>query len=240
MSGPEQKSESASRRFEDYPLTRSEYITAMVHFYRAEVARSTAWRQRLDATTNWAVLTAAGMLSFAFSSSQAPHFVMLLSNLLILAYLVIEARRFRYFAVYRARVRMLEENFFIPIITRHLESSRPKWREALAEDLDIPKHKTTLLQAVGFRLRRNYFWIFLMILGGWIVKLMIHPELALSWREIWHRVGVGHLPPALIAFLCVLFYGGLAVVTTYGRHLSRGEPEDEIVGLERDLGEWKL
>jgi uncharacterized membrane protein len=240
MSEFPEKNGSKTGRFEDYPLTRSEYITAMVHFYRAEVARSTAWRQRLDATTNWAVLTAAGMLSFAFSSSQAPHFVMLLSNLLILAYLAIEARRFRYFAVYRARVRMLEENFFIPIITRHLESSMPKWRESLAEDLDLPKHKTTLLQAVGFRLRRNYVWIFLMILGGWIVKLMIHPELALSWREIWHRVGVGHIPPFVIALAGIVFYGGLAVVMTYGRHLSGGEPEDEIVGLERNLGEWKL
>ena len=108
-----------------------------------------------------------------------------------------------------------------------------------AEDLDLPKHKITLLQAVGFRLRRNYVWIFLMILGGWIVKLMIHPDLALSWREIWHRIGVGHLPPALIVFSGILFYGGLAVVMTYGRHLSGGEPEDEIMGLERNLGEWK-
>ncbi|HCA57075.1 MAG TPA: hypothetical protein DEP46_03720, partial [Blastocatellia bacterium] len=26
----------------------------MVHFYRGEVARSNIWRNRLDATTNWA------------------------------------------------------------------------------------------------------------------------------------------------------------------------------------------
>ena len=31
----------------------------MVHFYRGETHRSTSWRQRLDATTNWAVLTTA-------------------------------------------------------------------------------------------------------------------------------------------------------------------------------------
>ncbi|CAN5330834.1 hypothetical protein BH18GEM1_BH18GEM1_19450 [soil metagenome] len=40
--------------FEDYPLTRIEYITAMVHFYRGELARADAWRARLDPTTNWA------------------------------------------------------------------------------------------------------------------------------------------------------------------------------------------
>jgi uncharacterized membrane protein len=110
------------QRFEDYPLTRHEYINVMVHFYRGEIQRSTHWRSRLDATTNWAVLTTAGMMSFAFASPDHPHIVLLLSNLVILAYLNIEARRFRYFVVYRARVRMIEENFLIPIITRQLES----------------------------------------------------------------------------------------------------------------------
>ena len=52
-----------SARFEQSPLTRPEYLSVMVHFYRAEVHRSTIWRMRLDATTNWAVLTSAGMLS---------------------------------------------------------------------------------------------------------------------------------------------------------------------------------
>ena len=97
-----------SERFEDYPLTRQEYMQVMVHFYRGEVHRSTSWRQRLDATTNWAVLTSAGMLSFALGSQETPHIILLLSNLIILSYLSIEARRYRYFEVYRARVRILE------------------------------------------------------------------------------------------------------------------------------------
>ena len=32
-------------------------ITALSHLYRGEVYRSTVWRTRLDATTNWAVVT---------------------------------------------------------------------------------------------------------------------------------------------------------------------------------------
>lgn len=227
-------------RFEDYPLTRSEYITAMVHFYRAEVSRSTAWRQRLDATTNWAVLTSAGMLSFGFSSPDSPHILMLLSNLILVAYLAIEARRFRYFAVYRARVRMIEENFLMPIVTRKLESPMPTWREMVAHDLDLPKYKTTFLQAVGFRLRRNYFWIFLMLFGGWLVKLMIHPELATTSREVWARAAVGHIPPWIVVAAGAVFYATLAGALFWGRHLSRGEPEDEIAGLEADIRSWKI
>src|ERR1700752_2996717 len=58
------------------PLRKSspaEFNTAMAHFYRGEVQRSNTWRNRLDTTTNWAVLSAGAMLSFAFSSPSSPH-----------------------------------------------------------------------------------------------------------------------------------------------------------------------
>ena len=45
------------------PLTRAEFATAMAHFYRGEIARANVWRQRLDATFNWAVLTTGTTLN---------------------------------------------------------------------------------------------------------------------------------------------------------------------------------
>lgn len=231
-------------RFEDYPLTRQEYISAMVHFYRGELHRSITWRQRLDATTNWAVLTAAGMLSFSFSSPENPHIILLLSNFVLLAFLNIEARRFRYFEVYRARVRMLEENFLIPIVTRQLESPMMSWREMVAMDLDLPKYKTTLFEAMGFRLRRNYIWIFLITAGGWIVKLYVHPSPVAHAGEVigtmWRRVAVGAAPSWAVFGLGVAFYAVLAAMMWFGRHLHGGEPDDEIAGIERNLEHWKL
>src|SRR5213594_217346 len=143
------------RSFEEYPLTRQEYITAMVHFYRGEMYRSQVWRTRLDTTTNWTVVTTAAMITFTFSEPSHPHITLLLANLLITVFLCHEARRFRYFAVYRARVRMLEENFFLPIVTRELISPKQDWRRNVAVDLDQPKFKTTYFQAIGFRLYRN-------------------------------------------------------------------------------------
>ena len=234
-----QESRSREGRFEDYPLTRLEYINVMVHFYRGEIHRSTNWRARLDATTNWAVLTTAGMLSFSFAAPEHPHIVLLLSNLIIIAYLTIEARRFRYFVVYRARVRMIEENFLIPIITRQLESPMDAWRDLLAMDLDLPKYKTTFLQAVAFRLRRNYVFIFLMVLGGWFVKLSIHPDVAVSGHDLWKRMAVGPLPASVVLAGAVAFYALLVAVLWYGRQVKGGEPEDEIAGLERNLEQWK-
>ena len=236
----EETGRSGHGRFEDYPLTRQEYLSVMVHFYRGEITRSVGWRQRLDATTNWAVLTTAGMLSFGFASESHPHILLLLSNFVILAYLIIEARRYRYFEVYRARVRMIEENFLIPIITRQLESPMGSWREMVAMDLDLPKYKTTFIEALGFRLRRNYVWILLILLGGWIVKLYVHPDFALSWSEYWTRMAVGQFPPAAVLGFGMTFYGVLLAVMWFSRHIHGGVPEDEIAGLERNLEHWKL
>lgn len=234
------ESEERFRRFEDYPLTRQEYLSVMVHFYRGEMSRSTTWRQRLDATTNWAVLTSAAMLSFTFTTPDHTHFILLLSSLIILAYLAIEARRYRYFEVYRARVRMLEENFLLPVLTRRLESPMGSWREMVASDLDLPKYKTTLLEAMGFRLRRNYAMIFGIVLGGWVVKLSIHPTFVTSWADVWRRVAVGPFPSWVVAGGGLVFYSALLVLMWWGRHIHGGTAEDEITGLERDLGQWKL
>jgi uncharacterized membrane protein len=240
MSDETQLPDGSGDEFEGYPLTRQEYISVLVHFYRGEVQRSTVWRQRLDATTNWAVLTTAGMLSLFLSDKQQEHMILLLTNLIILCYLLIEARRFRYFEIYRARVRMLEENFLIPVLTRNLVSPMKRWRDLVAGDLDRPKYKTTMLEAVGFRLRRNYIYIFLIVLGGWIVKLLFHPTYVHSWGEVWSRVRGNWAPEWVVLGAGVLFYLALAYVMWFGRHLHDTEPEDEVTGLEQDLGAWKL
>jgi uncharacterized membrane protein len=227
-------------RFEDDPLSRPEYLSVMVHFYRAEVSRSTQWRQRLDATTNWAVLTSAGMLSFVFATPKQPHILILLSNLIILAYLIIEARRFRYFEVYRARVRMLEENLLLPIITRRLESPISRWRDEVAQDLDHPRFKCTFVQALGFRIRQHYILIYGIMLGAWWLKLSIHPTVAISFDQVIQRARVGPIPPHLIILGGLLFYLGLVVLFAYGWKIHGGKPTDEIRGLQATLEDWKV
>jgi uncharacterized membrane protein len=236
------RSESAGEggRFEDYPLTREEYFNVMVHFYRGEVQRSTTWRQRLDTTTNWAALTMAAMLSFTFSSKDQEHVILLLSSFIILVYLVIEARRYRYFEVYRARVRMLEENLLLPVITRDLESPMGSWHRMVAMDLDAPKFKTGMLEAIGFRLRRNYLWIFLIILGGWFAKVLVHPKHVESWTDFWDHVAVGACPAWVVIGSGLVLYLGLAVLTWKGRHIHAGMATDEVTGVELDLAHWKL
>src|SRR5213080_998673 len=73
-------------------------ITALSHLYRGELYRSTVWRTRLDATTNWAVLTTGIALSLTFSSESASPLPLVLVGLLVTTFLFIEARRYRFIA----------------------------------------------------------------------------------------------------------------------------------------------
>jgi uncharacterized membrane protein len=225
--------------FEDYPLTRSEYISAMVHFYRGERSRADAWRSRLDPTTNWAVVTTGGMLSFAFSNPENSHVTLLLANLLVTVFLGIEARRFRYFDVWRARVRMLEENFYIPIIRRNLVSPRQDWRERVADDLDRPTFKLTFLQAIAIRLRYNYIWIFLVILLTWLAKIHLHPTPATTPGEAFERLQIGPFSGWAMLALVVTFYGIAVGLAIWGGRLPHHGAIHEVRGLERQLDHWK-
>ncbi|MDX1624673.1 MAG: DUF2270 domain-containing protein [Gemmatimonadota bacterium] len=232
---PDEEGTPPEKPFEEFPLTREEYISAMTHFYRGELGRADAWRSRLDPTTNWAVVTAGGMLSIAFTTPEHSHVTLLLAVVLITVFLGFEARRFRYYDVWRSRVRMMEENFFIPILRRNLVSPREDWRDYVAEDLDRPTFKMTLLEAVGMRLWNNYLWIYFAVLLAWIVKLHLHPDRATSPGQLVERAEVGPLGGEVMLGLVILFY--LAAVW-----LALGERgRTEIRGIERapKREQWK-
>ena len=55
-------------------ISGNKEVGAIAHLYRAEVYRSTVWRQRLDQTTNWAVISTGIGLSAAFASERASPF----------------------------------------------------------------------------------------------------------------------------------------------------------------------
>ena len=69
--------------YRGYRLKASEFNTAMVHFFRSQVQRADVWRRRLDATTNWAVITTGATISLAFTRGLGSHSVILLDTLLV-------------------------------------------------------------------------------------------------------------------------------------------------------------
>jgi uncharacterized membrane protein len=227
----------STRHFEEFPLTREEYITTLVHFYRGEMSRANSWRTRLDTTTNWAVITSGAMLSLSFSGAGHSHITLLLTAVMASVFLGIEARRFRYFDVWRSRVRMIEENFLVPILRRDLVSPRTRWGDLVAHDLDLPTFKLTFMQAVGVRLRRNYIWLYAVIFVAWLAKLNVHPTAAEGMAEVMRRMAIGPVAGELVLTGIGLFW--LGVLGLIVRESRRRRHAGEVHGIEKSMDRWK-
>jgi uncharacterized membrane protein len=192
-------------------LSPGEFTTAMVHFHRAEVQRSNTWRNRLDTTTNWAVLTAGATLSFAFSSGANPHFVILINTVLVAFFLTMEARRYRYYEIWASRVRVIETGFFAQLLMPTQIVNESEWAEHLAADLRTPHFTISLWEALGRRLRRNYLWLFALLAASWNLKVYLHPAPAATFDEFIRRAAVGVLPGDLVFLIGVFFNFGIAI-----------------------------
>lgn len=163
----------------------------MIHFYRGEIQRSNTWRNRLDTTTNWAVLTAGAALSLAFSSPGSPHFVIPIDSVLVAIFLMMEARRYRYYEIWSSRVRVLETGYLAQMLAPDGAMLDEAWAKHLAADLITPHFTISTLEAVGRRLRRNYLWIFALLALSWNLKVYLHPLPARDFKAFIDRATVG-------------------------------------------------
>jgi uncharacterized membrane protein len=191
-------------------LSPAEFNTAMVHFYRGEVQRSNTWRNRLDTTTNWAVITAGATLSFVFSSTENPHFVIPINSVLVAFFLFMEARRYRYYEIWSSRVRVLETGYFAQLLSPQPAINK-EWADHLASDLITPHFTISEWEAVGRRLRRNYLWIFVLLAVSWNLKVYLHPRPAISFDQFLERASVGIVPGSTIFIIGVVFNLGLFI-----------------------------
>ena len=211
-------------KYRGYELHSSEFTTAMVHFFRAEVTRANVWRQRLDATTNWAVVTTGAVISFAFTQTAFGHIVILLDLLLVTMFLIIEARRYRYYELWSHRVRMMETDFFASMLVPPFRPSAD-WAESLAESLLHPQFQISELEALGRRLRRNYLWIYLTVGLAWFAKLTLFPGPVDSLPEFVARANIGPLDGhwVILAVIVLLTSVTALGVFTVGLRKSSGE-----------------
>jgi uncharacterized membrane protein len=211
------------------PATPSEFITTVAHFHRAEIARMAGWRDRIDRTTNWAITVVAGMLSVSLSTPTAHHGVLLFAMVLVFLLLAIEARRYCFFDVYRARVRRLERNYFAQIFAP-APAVDPDWGQVLGQDLRHPQFLMTMRAAVSRRLRRNYFWMFLVLLLAWVLKVSsatLHqngarPDTAQPVLDWVRSLALGPVPGWVVMLTVFAFYGWLTYAT-FSAHVDAGE-----------------
>ncbi|MGI8918903.1 MAG: DUF2270 domain-containing protein [Pyrinomonadaceae bacterium] len=192
-------------------MSAGEFNTAMIHFYRGEVQRSNTWRNRLDTTTNWAVLTAGATLSFVFSSPSNAHFVIPINSILVAIFLLMEARRYRYYEIWSSRVRVLETGYFAQLLAPENALTDEAWAQHLASDLITPHFTISEWEAVGRRLRRNYLWIFALLALSWNLKVYIHPLPARDLHAFLDRADVGIVPGWIVFVVGVIFNAGIAI-----------------------------
>lgn len=192
-------------------------IGALAHLYRGEIYRSTVWRTRLDTTTNWSVVTLGVALSITFSSPDASPLPLILVGILIQLFLALEARRYRYFNVWRARARWMEKHLFVPMLRDGNLNDGTNWNVTLAEDYRSPRYHVTYVTALARRVRSNYLWILLIQGIAYVGKLMVHPTPIDSAAHFIERARIGPIPGWIILVLGAVYVGvwtGLAIWVT--------------------------
>ena len=222
-------SESAPVRAEFSPSE----LGALAHLYRGEVYRSTVWRSRLDNTTNWAVVTTGLALSISYADANASELPLVLVGLLVAVFLMLEARRYRYFNVWRARCRLMETDFYVPILRGDGAAMDGRWNTLLADDYHRPQFHVSMLVALGRRLRKNYLYILVVQVIAYLGKIFIHPAPLQNLAQVFERAAIGPVPGGVVIVVGVLFHAtwfGIAFWTLLGERRSRRQGRLVAIG----------
>ena len=221
---PEQEAPIPSQEIPRASLKDPCYVNAMSHFYRGELARIMIWRQRLDVTTTWAITSTTTIIGVAFSFKDIPHIIFFFNLALVWIMLWIEARRYRFYDAFRGRVRMLESHFLVPMVSQNPRLLDGEWRRLVCEDLIMPSFKITRLEAIGRRMKRNYAFIFAIIMVAWTMKIFIHTQSPIhSFGDFYNALAVRELPAWLAS---IVFFGTIIAITGLTLFVARTTSEE--------------
>ena len=202
----------------------------LVHFYRATVMQADTWRRRLDATTNWAVVTTAAVVTFAFGEAQAPHYVLLMALVFGLFFLVMESRRYQIYHVWELLIRDLHQYVILPALVQSSDTDQEAIDAGLAQiarDLGSTLPRISILGAAGLRIRRNYGPLFTILLLSWLLKLWLYPRPSYEIAEFVARAAVGAVPGVAVMAAIGAFFAGCVVA-------ALSAPSEHIVDWAAD------
>ena len=181
--------------------------SAMAHLYRGEVYRTRFWRERLDRTTHWAIIVIAAILTWAFSSRARPHYIILLAIAILSVFVVIEARRFRGYDVWRSRVRTLQQNVFAYGLDPSRDLPDPRWRKTLSDDYRTPTVTISIEESIAHRLRRVYIPLYCLLGAAWLIRITGFTT------ESWpHSATIAGIPGMVVTGVVVVVYLVIGVV----------------------------
>lgn len=200
-----------SNKIDDEVLKLSD--TAMAHLYRGELGRSDRWRTRLDTTSNWALTVSAATVSVAFGSSGMSHVTVLVGLWLVITFLLIEARRYRYYDLWNRRVRLIEDGYWAPLLRR--EPIDPDALRELALELTRPQLQLSFFSALATRMNRAYGSLLMFMTLAWFAKVYSHPKPVQSAEDFFRRAHLGVVPgwaiSALVAVLMIVLIAAFVI-----------------------------
>jgi len=200
-------------------------------FYRGEMDRTVNWRGRLDQTTNWAVTIMAAILTWVFTSADNPHYILLIGIGTVAIFHWIETHRYRMYDVWRARIRLVEQDVFAPLLDPDVGNEHEEWRSELAEDLRRPALKISLGEAFARRLRRVYLPLLYILLAAWGVRITAFaPE-----QGPIAAASIEGVPGVAVLGIVVAFYVVWTAIAFWPRERKA---MGEVYHREK-VGEWK-
>jgi len=220
---------AAGRKRPALPASSSEITNTLSHYYRGELGRMTSWRDRIDRTTNWAITVVAALLSVSLSTPSSHHGVLIFGMMLVTLLLLIEARRYRFFDIYRVRVRLLERSYFAEILSPE-DAPHSDWAGEIAKSLRAPVFLVSYHGAVQRRLGRNYCWMYLILFLAWCLKIST-PKLQVegtpqlqphSWYYVVENAALGPIPGWFVIAAIVIAHAGIFYASI---HRERDEGE---------------
>ena len=201
-------------------------IGALAHLYRGEMYQSKVWRNRLDTTANWSIVITGIALSVTFSNADASPIPILLVSWVVVVFLLLEARRYLYYDLFRVRLRVMEINFYGPLLRGQGMRIDNHWNDLLAEDYKDVRFHMSLTEALGRRIRRIYGWIFAVLLVCYLTKIFVHPTPLSLLDQLWARAAIGPIPGEVAIAVGLLFHGTWIAVAllTLGSQKALGLP----------------
>lgn len=205
--------------------------SVVAHLYRGEADRMTTWRQRLDQTTNWVVTLIAAILTWAFTSTNNPHYILLIGLVVVGMFAWIEARRYRGYDIFRSRVRMLQKNLFANALDPSMGIEERDWRELLSEDYHDPVPKLSMLAALRHRLRRLYIALLFVLSLAWVIRISVFDPN----RTAVETAAIGSIPgTVVIGAVVVYLLTALAIAVWPATDLEQ-EVRGETTGESMDV-----
>ena len=190
--------------------------SVMVHFYRASVMHADVWRRRLDVTTNWAVVTGVGIVTYAFSKPEHPAISLLVGIPFLAVFLFMESKRYQMYHLWRHRVRLLNRYMVAPSFTLDEGSDVPpemrRQLAAMAQELGTNTPLVNLWQAMGYRIRRGYGLLFGAIVTMWFIKIVVHPVPATTISGVIQHAHVGPVSGWWVAASVLAFISGVLLL----------------------------